>query len=90
MGTADDINQELDDISESLVAKTCATCRHFYPYKDDSGKGGKCNSERIASGSGGHPVTDKILMTYGGFDGYGDYMHVSPEFGCILHEKKVT
>ncbi len=65
--------------------KTCATCDHFVEYK--GGTDGCCSNERIASGSQHNP--DNMMVTYGGSDGYGDYMNVSPDFGCVLHEKKV-
>ena len=68
--------------------ETCATCDYFRTYKAADDKGGFCSNEQITSGSGGNPVTGKILVTYGGFDGYGDYMNISPNFGCILHKAK--
>lgn len=71
--------------------KTCATCDYFKVYKGYEKEGGECTNERIASGSQHNP--DNMLVTYGGNDGYGDYMNNSPDFGCILHENtrdKVT
>jgi len=62
--------------------KKCSTCDYFVKYKN--AKDGCCSNELIASGSQNNP--DNMMVTYGGDDGYGDYMSISPNFGCILYE----
>ncbi|MCJ7483885.1 MAG: hypothetical protein MUO31_13080 [Thermodesulfovibrionales bacterium] len=56
----------------------CKDCKYY--------EGRECTNEQIASGSQNNP--DNMLVEYGGYDGCGDYMNISPEFGCILFDAK--
>lgn len=69
--------------------KTCGTCDYYRFHENCEEPSGGCTNKRIASGSQHNP--DNVMVTFGGFDGYGDYINIHFNFGCILHEdKKVT
>ena len=67
----------------------CKNCKWYVPaiYGDD--KWGGCSHERVSAGGftlSCNKAKAPLLMG-GGSDGYGDYLTMMPDFGCILFEQ---
>ncbi len=58
-------------------SKICRNCRF---YNDE-----ECNNKNFVDGCNNMPDNG---LQYGGYDGYGDFCRVGPEFGCIHFERK--
>ena len=66
----------------------CKDCRFYRPNMHDNGRG-SCTHEKVSEGGYTYDLEkskDPLIMG-GGFDGYGDYLSMAPEFGCILFEE---
>lgn len=79
-----------------MTENTCKNCKHFVPpNKDDEYKPfhGLCHSGKLLDGPfdksdpNSNPRSDTAVG--GGYDGYGDYIEVGVDFGCIHFERKV-
>ena len=77
--------------------KQCKDCNFFHSFVDEFTQEdcmdfhlGNCKHPKMqGDNSNETDVLEKgILVRYGGCDGYGDYLHVHKNFGCILWEKK--
>ena len=63
----------------------CKDCKFFRPdclmNKSSGKKWGTCSNPKLDIDRG-------ELIEAGGFDGYGDYLHMTENFGCIFAEAK--
>lgn len=69
---------------------TCKNCKYFNPNKDDGymPNHGICMSGKLLEGpDNGAPAADTACG--GGMEGYGDYIIVGKDFGCIHFESKL-
>ncbi len=62
---------------------TCANCDYFFPSKEKGWLWGICRHDKVSDDN----HDEGALIQGGGDDGYGDYIRMKPEFGCILFEK---
>ena len=68
----------------STFMKTCETCEHFSPYNNNFGL---CSSGKLLIGEETNNSTRATdTARGGGYDGYGDYIDVGKDFGCIHYE----
>lgn len=71
-------------------SKQCKHCQHWNLGWADDKSFAECYHPRMQSGSADRRNAPAPLVSYGGYDGYGDYFKVSPEFGCILWEERTV
>ena len=60
--------------------KICANCDYFFPSKEKEWIWGKCGHDKVSDDN----YNEDALVQGGGEDGYGDFIRMKPEFGCIL------
>ena len=63
---------------------TCKHCKFFNPSNDLHGT---CNSGKLLNGYDDGELTSDCAQG-GGCDGYGDYIRVGTDFGCIHFKPK--
>jgi hypothetical protein len=66
----------------------CKDCIFYRKHKSDSW--GACLNKKTSRGGYTEEIenAENPLLEGGGFDGYGDYLRMKPDFGCILAEAK--
>ena len=60
----------------------CKECGFYLPDRHDGGWG-SCSNEQVTDDDG----NGDALIQGGGEDGYGDFIRMKPDFGCILFKK---
>lgn len=61
---------------------TCKDCKFFSPnYHDYEPNHGSCCSDKLLNGPESDMASDTAYG--GGYEGYGDYISVGKDFGCI-------
>ena len=72
----------------------CIDCKYWHPHKVTEGgiersradsKSGNCECPKIVDGGTLPEPIDGVR--YGGYEGYGDYFHSGPKFGCVHFAK---
>ena len=61
----------------------CKDCDFFVPNGHDDGWG-SCKHEKVTDED---DYSGDALIQGGGFDRYGDFIRMKPDFGCILFKK---
>ena len=74
-------------IHERNEMNTCKNCKFFIPNVVNIEDHGFCGSGKLLDGPEDNMPPNTACG--GGYDGYGDYIKVGKDFGCIHFEQKM-